>query len=121
VPEGSPAGSGAVASTRFVRSRPSTEAPAATEAPTESMPIPTGDPLLGRRVRVVDDEEPVRNGTRQTLLAWGWLATVAADADKALAACSGLPTPDIMLVDFRLPLREDGRGARNRPPTLVYA
>lgn len=88
-----------------------TEAPAATEAPTGSMPMPTGDPLLGRRVLVVDDEEPVREGTRQTLLAWGCLATVAADADKALDACAGLPTPDIMLVDFRLPLRQDGLGA----------
>lgn len=60
------------------------------------------DPLPGRRVLVIDDEESVREATRQTLAAWGCIPIVAADAEEGVAACAGQPCPDAMVVDYRL-------------------
>lgn len=82
-------------------------APAAEIAPVEVAPPPRADPLAGRRVLVIDDEEPVREGMRQTLVAWRCTPVLAADADAAVAACAGI-APDAMVVDYRLPLGRSG-------------
>jgi len=84
------------------------EAPSGSMTPVQSAPLLSSDPLSGRRVLVIDDEEAVREGTRQTLAAWGCMPIVAADADDAIAACSGQPRPDAIMVDFRLPEGRDG-------------
>ena len=72
---------------------------------------PHYDPLTGRRILVVDDEEPVREAMRQTLSAWGCEPLIAANADDAVALCGRGPRPDAMLVDFRLPSGRDGIAA----------
>ncbi|MCC7215458.1 MAG: response regulator [Burkholderiales bacterium] len=82
-------------------------APAAAVASAAAAPSPPGDPLAGRRVLVIDDEEPVREGMRQTLVAWRCTPVLAADADAAVAACAGV-APDAMVVDYRLPLGRSG-------------
>ena len=69
------------------------------------------DALFGRRVLVVDDDEPVREGMRQTLAAWGCLPLIAVNADEAVGRCAEGPPPDAMLVDFRLPEGRDGIAA----------
>ena len=104
-----------------VRSRPgrgsmfrllATEVPAQSVATVASAAPPQHyDPLSGSRVLVVDDEEPVREGMRQTLAAWGCLPLIAANADEAVVLCAGGPPPEAMLVDFRLPEGRDGIAA----------
>ncbi|MFO1317912.1 MAG: ATP-binding protein [Burkholderiales bacterium] len=76
-------------------------------APPAPAPMPLADPLAGKRVLVIDDEEAVREGMRQTLVAWRCTPMIAADADAAVAACAGNP-PDAMVVDFRLPEGRSG-------------
>ena len=103
-------------------------AAAADVAPDEPVPAPPADPLSGRRILVIDDEEPVREGMRQTLVAWQCTPVLAADADTAVAACAGIP-PDAMVVDFRLPRGRSGldaiaavRGALGRDvPAIVVS
>ncbi|MEO6564733.1 MAG: ATP-binding protein [Casimicrobiaceae bacterium] len=85
----------------------------------ESVSPQATDPLTGRRVLVIDDEEPVREATRQTLLDWGCIPVVAADADDAVSAMAGLPEPDILLVDFRLSRQQDGIDAIRRLRALL--
>ncbi len=80
---------------------------AVTALPEHQFAEPIG-PLSGRRILVVDDEEPVREGTRQLLASWGCIACVAADAASAVSGCTEQPVPDAMLVDFRLPGGRDG-------------
>jgi len=90
----------------------------ATEVPPERVaavaraaPLQHHDPLSGRRVLVIDDEEPVREGMRQTLEAWGCVPLIAATADEALELCADGSPPDAMLVDFLLPGGRDGIAA----------
>lgn len=75
-----------------------------------SMPF-VRDVLAGRRVLVIDDEEPVREGMRQVLLGWGCEPLIAASADDAIALVRDRPAPDVMVVDFRLPAGRDGLAA----------
>jgi CheY-like chemotaxis protein/anti-sigma regulatory factor (Ser/Thr protein kinase) len=79
--------------------------PAASVNGVPATPAPL-DPLAGHRVMVIDDEEPVREGMRQTLNAWGCEALIAARADEAAALALRGPAPDALVVDYRLP---DGR------------
>jgi signal transduction histidine kinase/Co/Zn/Cd efflux system component len=72
--------------------------------------LPT-DPLTGRRVLVVDDEEPVREGMRQTLHAWGCAPLVAAGTREAVALCGSGAPPDAVVADYRLPDGDDGLAA----------
>jgi CheY-like chemotaxis protein len=64
--------------------------------------------LSGSRVLVVDDEESIREGMRQTLAAWGCVPLIAENADEAVALCVGGAVPEAMVVDFRLPGGHDG-------------
>ncbi|MFO1324610.1 MAG: ATP-binding protein [Burkholderiales bacterium] len=81
------------------------------QVPPSTVTRPPADPLNGRRVLVIDDDEPIRESMRQTLTAWGCVPVVAADADDAVAKLRGAEPPDAMLVDFRLPDRRDGIAA----------
>ncbi|MFO1414103.1 MAG: ATP-binding protein [Burkholderiales bacterium] len=69
------------------------------------------DPLAGRRVLVIDDEEPVREAMRQTLAGWGCEALVAGCAAEAVTLLQGALPPDLMVIDYRLPAGEDGLAA----------
>ena len=75
--------------------------------PAESSAALPGELLAGRRILVIDDEEPVRDGMRQTLAAWRCTPMLAADAEAAVAACAD-GAPDAMVVDFRLPHGKSG-------------
>ena len=86
------------------------DAPPGEVAPaTLASAVPT-DPLAGRCVLVIDDDEPVREGMRQTLAAWGCVPMLATDAGEAVALCRA-QMPDAMVVDFRLPDHRDGLDA----------
>jgi two-component system, sensor histidine kinase len=85
-------------------------APPGEVAPATLASAVPGDPLAGRCVLVIDDDEPVREGMRQTLAAWGCVPMLATDADEAVALCRA-QMPDAMVVDFRLPDHRDGLDA----------
>jgi signal transduction histidine kinase len=72
------------------------------------------NPLDGRRVLVVEDDEPIREGMRQTLASWNCVPMLAADEDEATARYGSEPPPDALLVDFRLPQGRDGLDAITR-------
>jgi two-component system, sensor histidine kinase len=86
------------------------DAPPADVAPAPPASAVSTDPLSGRCVLVIDDDEPVREGMRQTLVAWGCAPVMAADAEEAVAQCRNR-MPDAMVVDFRLPDDRDGLDA----------
>lgn len=63
---------------------------------------PGGD-LAGINVLVVDDEQAIREGMQTLLESWGCVVRVAADSGETLDAVLGSqPTPDVMIVDYRL-------------------
>jgi signal transduction histidine kinase/CheY-like chemotaxis protein len=64
------------------------------------------DPLAGKRVVVIDDDESIREGTRRTLLAWGAHPVVGASAADVLAQLT--TRPDALVVDYRLAGVDDG-------------
>ncbi|MFO1398545.1 MAG: ATP-binding protein [Burkholderiales bacterium] len=85
-------------------------APADAVAPDEHAAI-VPDALAGHRILVVEDEEAVREGMRQTLEAWGCAPLIAAGVDDAVTlACAGA-APDAVVVDYRLPGGRDGLAA----------
>jgi len=86
------------------------DAPPADVAPVTLASAVSTDPLAGRCVLVIDDDEPVREGMRQTLVAWGCVPIMASDAAEAVALCR-MQVPDAMVVDFRLPDNRDGLDA----------
>ncbi len=88
--------------------------PAGTAVPPPSLPPIELDPLNGRRVLVIEDDEPIREGMRQTLATWNCAPMLAAHADEAIAQYGSEPPPDALLVDFRLPLGRDGLDAIRR-------
>ena len=73
--------------------------------PVPAVPI---DAIDGRHILVIDDEESIREGMRQTLAAWGCTATLAASAAEAVAQCVDASPVDALLVDFRLGDGKDG-------------
>jgi signal transduction histidine kinase len=115
-------GRGSVFRVRAREAHPADVAPA-----THASVIPA-DPLAGRCVLVIDDDEPVREGMRQTLVAWGCVPIMAGDVAEAVTLCRA-QAPDAMVVDFRLPDNRDGldaiaavRAALNRAiPALVVS
>jgi signal transduction histidine kinase/CheY-like chemotaxis protein len=72
---------------------------------------PFSTPLQQRRVMVVDDEAPIRDGMETLLHSWGCVAMVAADTAAAISLASAHGRPDVLLVDYRLRENVDGLGA----------
>lgn len=68
-----------------------------------------GASLAGRRVLVVDDDEPVRLGMQSLLASWGCHCLCAESAADALARLPQMPQPDVVVTDFRLRHEETGR------------
>jgi DNA-binding NtrC family response regulator len=62
---------------------------------------------LTRQILVVDDEPLIRWCIAQTLGAAGHRVTEAQDAASALKALAIAPTPDVILLDLRLPDSND--------------
>ncbi len=59
-------------------------------------------------VLVVDDDVTIREVVRDLLQDEGYTVTVAADGRHALEVIAGDPTPDLVLLDMRMPVL-DGR------------
>ena len=64
--------------------------------------------LQQRRVIVVDDEAPIREGMETLLRSWGCVPVVAADPQEAIAVANHHAPPDALLVDYRLRGELDG-------------
>jgi signal transduction histidine kinase/DNA-binding NarL/FixJ family response regulator len=86
------------------------------------------NPLAGKRIVVVDDEEPVREAMRQTLAAWSSDPIVAGDVDEAIARIGRGGAPDALVVDYRLRGGRDGidavaqlRGVYGDVPAIVVS
>ena len=60
-----------------------------------------------QHVLVVDDEALIRWSIAQTLAEAGWEVSEAANAKEALQRLAGDPTPDVILLDYRLPDSND--------------
>ncbi|MBD3161950.1 MAG: response regulator [Candidatus Eisenbacteria bacterium] len=58
----------------------------------------------GRRILVVDDEEPIRKGLARVIAGMGHEPEVAADAEEALETALREP-PDLVITDLQLPGR----------------
>jgi two-component system response regulator AtoC len=70
-------------------------------------------PVLARQILVVDDEPLIRWCIAETLGAAGYGITEAQDAASALRALAGMPEPDVILLDLRLPDSSDLRLLKN--------
>ena len=84
---------------------PAGKLPRSTDAAVPGARAPLGLTLQGRRFLVVEDETAVREGLVVLLQAWG--ATVESfetiDGVRDWAAADAVETPDLLLVDYRLP------------------
>jgi DNA-binding response OmpR family regulator len=69
--------------------------------------------LAGRRVAVVDDDAPVRDGMASLLTQWGVAVVTAPDSVQLLAALDGQPAPDLLISDWML--------ARETGPDVLHA
>lgn len=59
------------------------------------------------RVLIVDDEPLIRWSMAETLSHVGYAISEAGDAKETLAQLSSGPTPDVVLLDYRLPDSND--------------
>ena len=66
--------------------------------------------LAGKRVLVVDDDETVRDGMRQTLAGWGCVCDVAESIEEALSLARA-HAPDLVISDYRLRKHRTGAEA----------
>lgn len=71
---------------------------------------PAAGPMQGRCVVVIEDEESIREGTRDLLASWGCHVVAAAAPDEALARIDAAD-PSALLVDYRLRGGLDGLAA----------
>ncbi|EWC39905.1 NahK/ErcS family hybrid sensor histidine kinase/response regulator [Stutzerimonas stutzeri] len=96
----------------LVRSRPgcgsvfSIDVPLAEAVPRERISAPViapqlGDPLPGRRLLVIDNEESILHSMAALLGQWGCTVVTATDEQSALAALNGV-APDAILADYHL-------------------
>lgn len=96
----------------LVRSRPgcgsvfSIDVPLAEAVPRERISAPViapqlGDPLPGRRLLVIDNEESILHSMAALLGQWGCTVVTATDELSALAALNGV-APDAILADYHL-------------------
>jgi signal transduction histidine kinase len=69
---------------------------------------PARSGLAGKRVLVIEDESPVREGMERLLHAWECEAWLAADADEALRMVRANGPPDGLVVDYLLRAGQDG-------------
>jgi CheY-like chemotaxis protein len=75
---------------------------AAGDAPVAAAPAVTNFGSGARRVRVVDDEEPILHYMRATLTAWGHTVEVARDGREAYRRATTEPF-DLIICDLRMP------------------
>jgi len=96
----------------LVRSKPgrgsvfSIDVPLAEAMPRERVAAPTvvpqlGDPLPGRRLLVIDNEESILLSMAALLEQWGCTVVTATDEQSALTALDGV-APDAILADYHL-------------------
>ncbi|RRV10964.1 response regulator [Stutzerimonas xanthomarina] len=96
----------------LVRSKPgrgsvfSIDVPLAEAMPRERVAAPTvvpqlGDPLPGRRLLVIDNEESILLSMTALLEQWGCTVVTATDEQSAVAALAGV-APDAILADYHL-------------------
>ena len=84
------------------------ELPLTTARPTQAaLPQPVPEPLVGRRVLLVDDDEAVLEAMRGQLAQWGCVVTVARSATQALALAHRA-APEVLITDLRLGEAESG-------------
>ncbi len=83
--------------------QPRAAGPSATE-------VVPDDPLRGRRVLVIDNDEDILESTAGLLRAWGCEAVIAGSADRALDRL-GSHAPHLVLADVHLDGGEDGVAA----------
>ncbi|MCC6775366.1 MAG: HAMP domain-containing protein [Hyphomicrobiales bacterium] len=91
---------------RFALAVPRVAGTAATPVPSPAA-LTTPDPVRGKRVVVIDDDELVLEGTGGLLRNWGCAVHAARSSREALAGLDGRP-PDLIISDFRL--SEGGTG-----------
>ncbi|MGV3659642.1 MAG: PAS domain S-box protein, partial [Prosthecobacter sp.] len=84
--------------------QPSCMSPSASGGPAEQSELPHGN---GQMVLLVDDEEPVRQITSQTLETFGYRVMVACDGVEATAIyAANQESIDIVLTDMMMPLMD---------------
>lgn len=99
------------------------------EAPAETPPMgchaeggPSGVPLDGMRILVVDDDSMVLSGLLLTLESWGCAFVSASNMREVFAAVDGLEgPPDAILTDLRLPGKVSGFDVIDRVRKLFKA
>lgn len=90
-------------------------APQVVPEPAARDPDAKPDGLSGRRVIVIDDEAPIRDGMVAVLSLWGCRTVAAGSIDEALDRLPELDGyPDIVIADYRLREAETGIGAVRR-------
>ncbi|WP_278378670.1 hybrid sensor histidine kinase/response regulator [Stutzerimonas kunmingensis] len=124
----------------LVRSKPgrgsvfSIDVPLAEAMPRERVAAPTvvpqlGDPLPGRRLLVIDNEESILLSMAALLEQWGCTVVTATDEQSAMTALDGV-APDAILADYHLDrgltgwdvvLAVRGRFAQALPAVMITA
>lgn len=81
---------------------------------TDSVPRPvTGDPLPGRRLLVIDNEDAILASMAALLGQWGCEVLLASDFDEALSVLKGR-APEVILADYHLDHGQTGCDAVHR-------
>ena len=60
------------------------------------------DPLTGRSVLVIDDDQPALQGMRRLLEGWGCRALATTSVERALRELGKFGAPDLIIADYRL-------------------
>ena len=100
-----------------------------TAAGGDTLPLGGGEPFLGRRVLLVEDEVAVLDALSGLLRSWGCEVISAERADAALAELDGGDPPELVIADYQLSSDATGldvidhvRGAAGLPvPAVVVS